>query len=141
MNEQNDNDDARVLVVDDNVDVADVFAELLRANGYVVETANSGDLALEVAQQFKPHCVMLDIQMPSMSGLQLARQLRQVYGDDVVLIAVTGQRPSAPDVSETFGLVDHYLHKPFAAAELEKVLPPINTRQPGPVRTTEPRCH
>jgi DNA-binding response OmpR family regulator len=119
-------DEVRVIVVDDNPDAADSLAELIRLNGYRVWTASDGESALELTNSTNPNCVLFDIRMPGMGGLELARQLRAKYRDEVVLIATTGSERTSPDVVEVFNLVDHYFCKPFDAAELEKVLRPIN---------------
>jgi DNA-binding response OmpR family regulator len=121
--------EARILVVDDMVELAESLTVLLECNGYTVKSAADGEMALSVARDFHPHCVLLDIQMPGMDGLELTRQLRAISGDDIVLIAMTGQEPCSSDVRETFALVDHYLHKPFDIAKLEKVLPPLSSFQ------------
>jgi signal transduction histidine kinase/CheY-like chemotaxis protein len=81
----------RVLVVDDNVDSAETLALLLRLGGHQVETAYSGRTALESARLNRPEIVMLDIGMPGMDGLEVARRLRDELGlKDVVLVAMTG---------------------------------------------------
>ena len=98
---------------------------ILESNGYEVRSATDGTATLELARSWKPHCVILDIRMPGMGGLELARELRAIYGDDVVLIAMTGIDATSPEVGKTFEVVDHYLFKPFLAGDVEKVLAPI----------------
>lgn len=66
----------RVLVADDNDLVRESFVELLQAEGYEVRTAIDGLQAVELAQQWRPQVVMLDIHMPRLSGLETARKLR-----------------------------------------------------------------
>jgi CheY-like chemotaxis protein len=66
----------RVLIVDDNADAADLLAILLRTAGHHVEVAYSGPSAVAVALTQKPHVIFLDIAMPKMDGLKVARQLR-----------------------------------------------------------------
>ena len=81
----------RILVVDDNVDAADSLAMLLRVIGHDVRTAHDGQAALEAARASRPEVVLLDIGLPYMSGLDVARHLRSDLGaHDVVLIALTG---------------------------------------------------
>ena len=129
--------EARILVVDDMVELTESLTVLLECNGYTVKSAFDGEAALMVARDFRPHCVLLDIHMPGMNGLELTRQLRMVSGDDIVLIAMTGQEPRSPQVRDAFALVDHYLHKPFDIEMLEKVLPPLQSvsasKQPAPM--------
>ena len=81
----------RVLVVDDNVDAAEMLAFLLTFEGHEVRTALGGAAALEVLTEFRPHIAFLDIGMPGMSGYELAERLRQdpnFHG--LMLVAVTG---------------------------------------------------
>jgi signal transduction histidine kinase/ActR/RegA family two-component response regulator len=81
----------RILVVDDNIDSAETLGLLLRLGGHDVKTAYSGQSALELARLDRPEIVMLDIGMPGMDGLEVARRLREVAGlKDVLLIAMTG---------------------------------------------------
>jgi CheY-like chemotaxis protein len=115
--------EARVLIVDDMADVAEALACLLELDGYAVKTAVNGEQALQMTEEFRPHCVLLDISMPGMDGLELTKSMRQRYGDDIVLIAITGGTSDDRRVTETFARVDHYLQKPIDAAQLRKVLP------------------
>jgi CheY-like chemotaxis protein len=117
-------DRARILVVDDVADDADAMTTLLELDGYEVRTAGDGVQALQITAEFNPHCVLLDIGMPRMDGFALAKILRERFGDDIVLIAVTGKAKADARVSETFDRVDHYLQKPLDPALLRKALPP-----------------
>ena len=118
-------DDVRVLVVDDVVDAAEALAATLALSGYKVWTATDGATALALVEEHKPHCVLLDIGMPGMDGNELTRTLRTRYGDDIVLIAVTGREHDDERVSDTFERVDHYLKKPVDPDVLRKLLPPV----------------
>lgn len=118
-------DEVRVLVVDDFADAAETLAAVLELDGYVVRIAHDGDEALLVVEQFRPHCVILDINMPGLDGNGLSARLRSRYGDDIVLIAITGTGESDQRVAQTFDRVDHYLLKPLDPAALRKALPPI----------------
>ena len=119
-------DDAvRVVVVDDDHDVAEVLAEIMKSNGYEVRVAHDGLVALALVEQYKPHCVLLDVNLPGMDGGELSRRLRERYGDDLILVAVTGWGESDKRVSDAFGRVDHYLQKPVDVQMLSKVLPPV----------------
>lgn len=119
------NDDVRVVVVDDAKDAAEALACHLELDGYVVRVAHDGEQALEVIAEFKPHCVLLDIDMPGMDGCELSRRLRERYQDDIVLIAVTGWGEDNQRVAESFVRVDHHLRKPLDPKVLRKVLPAI----------------
>ncbi len=119
-------DDVRVVVVDDVADAAEALAETLALSGYKVWIASDGAAALILVETLKPHCVLLDIGMPGMDGNELARTLRERYGDDIVLIAVTGREHDDERVSDTFARVDHYLQKPVDPDVLRKLLPPVD---------------
>lgn len=81
----------RILVVDDNVDAAMMLERLLQLNGKQTRIAHSGLDALEVAEQFRPHLIMLDIGLPKLNGYEVCRRIRQQpWGKDMVVIALTG---------------------------------------------------
>jgi DNA-binding response OmpR family regulator len=117
-----------VLVVDDMPDAAESMAMALELDGYRVQIAHSVPEALAAVSRSRPLCVLLDISMPGMDGLDLVKNLRSRFGDDVVLVAITGASDSQPRVAETFNLVDHYFTKPADPAELRKIFP----KQPHP---------
>ena len=116
-------DELRVLVVDDVDDAAQTLAELLTLSGFVARTAHDGISALAMVGEFKPHCVLLDIGMPGMDGLELVQHLRAAHGDDIILVAITGGDVLDARVANTFEQVDHYLAKPIDFAQLMKILP------------------
>src|SRR5262245_46015687 len=81
----------RVLVTDDNTEGAEALAILLRLVGHDVQVALSGQQTLEIASTFRPDVIFLDIGMPSMDGLETARQLRRMpVLDATLLVALTG---------------------------------------------------
>jgi CheY-like chemotaxis protein len=113
----------RVMVVDDLPDLCEALVLHLELDGYEVQSANSAAEAMALVARFNPHCVLLDVHMPGVDGLELARTLRRQYGDDIVLVAVTGHPPTDRRVADAFVLVDHYLQKPIDLEQLRKVLP------------------
>jgi DNA-binding response OmpR family regulator len=118
-------DTVGVIVVEDSADLAEAVAIQLTSIGYTVRTARDGEQALELVRAERPHCVILDVLMPGMGGLELARRLRSTFGDDIVLLAMSGHANTHPAVKQAFGIVDHYLQKPFEFRELTKVLAPL----------------
>src|SRR5207248_7534671 len=66
----------RILVVDDNVDSAETLAALLRLWGHEVQSAHNGSQAIAAARVMQPEIALLDIEMPAMSGYEVARRLR-----------------------------------------------------------------
>jgi len=79
----------RVLVVDDNIDIADMMAEVLAEAGHDVRVANDGAAALSSLDGFTPEAVLLDIGLPGMDGFEVARELRN-RGAGAFLVAITG---------------------------------------------------
>jgi two-component system, OmpR family, response regulator len=80
----------RVLVVDDNRDIADSTAELMRVVGFEVVACYGGLAALDVAAAFQPDVCLVDLNMPGMDGDELGRQIRdRAGGRPVVLVALT----------------------------------------------------
>ena len=116
-------DRLRILVVDDVPDVAVTLAAVLDQNGHDVRTAFTAREALEVADTFKPHCVLLDLTMPVTSGAQLAHWLRERFGQDLVLIGVTGNDRIDVLLSDDVRELDHCLRKPVQLSALAKLLP------------------
>ena len=122
---QNGGDEARVIVVDDAVDVAEAMAFALQSDGYKVWIAHDGNEALEMVAEHDPHCVLFDIDMPGLDGSELSKRLRDAHGDDLILVAVTGWSDKDSRVADAFARVDHYLRKPVDPAVLRKLLPPV----------------
>ncbi len=99
----------RVLVVDDNIDAAEMLAEWLSAIGHGVRVAADGPTALEIAAEFKPDVALLDIGLPVMDGYEVARRLREQPGcTKMRLIALTGYgQESDHDRSRRAGFEEH----------------------------------
>jgi CheY-like chemotaxis protein len=112
-----------VLVVDDNVDNANSLTWLLQLTGHQVLTAYDGAIALEMARQRCPRAVVLDLAMPRMSGLELARQLRRERGmEKALLIAVSGYGMQEDRQRSLGAGCDAHLVKPLDVAALEGLL-------------------
>ncbi len=117
----------RILVVDDNVDAAFSLAALLELDGHHASIANSGEAALRLAESEKPEVVILDIGMPGMCGLQVARHLRSQQRDPApVIIALTGWgQPEDRRLTSESGF-DHHLVKPVDPAVLQEIVNAID---------------
>ena len=109
----------RILVVDDNRDAADTLSMLLEFLHYDVRTAYDGKQALEIAAEFHPHLVILDINMPVMDGYQAARKLRGSKDSPrMVLMALTAvENAEARNKAREAGF-DMHLCKPVDGGEL-----------------------
>ena len=113
----------RVLVVDDNRDSAETMAVLLRLWGHEARSAEHGAAALEVAQEFRPEAVLLDIGLPQMDGYEVARRLRALPGlDGVLLIAMTGYGQDQDRRRARRAGFDHHLVKPVDPEALRRLL-------------------
>ena len=113
----------RILVVDDNRDAADSLAALLGLAGATVEVAYDGPQALQVAERFRPKVAVLDLGMPGMNGLDLARRLREGDTDDeCTLIALTGWgQASDRELTRSAGF-SHHLTKPVDFDAMQSLL-------------------
>lgn len=119
----------RVLVVDDNVDAAEMMAALLEAHGHSVRVAHDAHAAIEAARQFAPDAAVLDIGLPGTDGYELARRLRadtRTAGTRLVALTGWGQdgdRSRAADAG-----FDAHLTKP---ADPEAILAAIASTEPA----------
>ena len=114
---------SRILVVDDLRDSTDSLAMMLRAKGHDVRTAYDGYEAVEVALQYRPDVVILDIGMPRLNGYDAARMIReQSGGDSPMLIALTGWGHDENRLRTKEAGFDHHLVKPVDPAVLTKLL-------------------
>lgn len=110
-----------VYVVDDSRDAADSLTTLLTLLGHRAQACYCGEEALALVQAERPDCVMLDIAMGGMDGLELAGRLRAQFGDDIILVAITGSPADDPRVLQTFSMVDHYFAKPVTLEQIRKL--------------------
>lgn len=111
---------ARILIIEDDPQAAQLLQTLLRLEGYVVRTAADGAEGLATASEFDPHFVLLDLQLPVLHGIEVAQHLRiNEQGLQRVIIGTTG----LPTGSATLRLAfDHWLTKPIDADRLCELL-------------------
>jgi PAS domain S-box-containing protein len=113
----------RVLVVDDNEDAALSLAKLLKALGTNVETAHDGPTALQIVERSHPEVVFLDIGMPGMDGMEVARRIRQQPECGyVTLVAVTGWGQAGDRRRTREAGFDYHLVKPADVRDLRSLL-------------------
>jgi PAS domain S-box-containing protein len=113
----------KLLVVDDNRDAADSCATLLELSGHHVQTAYTGRDALQLAERFRPHAILLDIGLPDIDGYQLATTIRAApWGLGVLLIAVTGWGQQEDRRRAFEAGCDHHLTKPIAPQMVDSLL-------------------
>jgi len=118
----------RVLVVEDDVDIAQALQRSLRMEGYEVRAAGDGELALEQARSFAPDLVILDLGLPRMDGLEVARALRG--NDDVPILILTARDELESRVAGLDSGADDYLVKPFERQELLARMRALLRRRP-----------
>lgn len=112
----------RVLVVDDCQDCRESLGILLRHWGHETRLAGDGPSVLAATREFHPQAVLLDIGLPGKNGWELARLLRKEWGNDLLLVAVTGfGRESDLDCSRESGF-DTHLTKPADPEEVQAIL-------------------
>jgi len=105
-----------ILVVDDEAPILDLIASYLRADGFIVHTAQDGPTALAQARAVRPDLVVLDVMLPGMDGLEVCRRIQQEF--DVYVLMLTAR---AEEIDKIVGLsvgADDYLTKPFSPREL-----------------------
>jgi CheY-like chemotaxis protein len=113
----------RILVIDDDHDVADSLVMLLETFGAEVQVAYSGDAGLEAVAAFRPKLVFLDIGMPRMDGYETARRLRALpQGRDLTLVALTGWGQEQVNTRAKDAGFDRQLTKPAGLEDLEQLL-------------------
>jgi two-component system, OmpR family, response regulator MprA len=108
---------AHILVVDDDPRITDMLRRVLAYEGYTVAIAARGDEALKRTLEQPPDLVVLDIMLPGVNGLEVARRLRTT-GDHVPIMMLTARDTVADRVEGFEAGADDYLAKPFAPEEL-----------------------
>jgi two-component system, cell cycle response regulator DivK len=107
----------RALVVDDSAINVDLAAFVLRAQGFVVESARSAAEALDRTRSFRPDVILMDIQMPDADGLEAVRSLRaDLATRDVVIIAFTAYAMKGDEQKMRAAGCDGYISKPMDIA-------------------------
>jgi signal transduction histidine kinase len=113
----------KVLVIDDNVDVAQTVGWMLEEIGHQYHLVHDGRQALEAAREFRPDAILLDIGLPVMDGYAVCRAFRQDdLFKDALIIAQTGWGQKRDKTLASEAGFDHHLVKPVAYDELERVL-------------------
>ncbi len=107
---------ARILVVDDEPNIAELLSAALRFEGYDVGVAGTGAEALDLVRTYRPNLVMLDVMLPDLDGNEVCRRLRQ-QGEQVPIVFLTA-RDTTEDKVEGLAMGDDYVTKPFSIEEL-----------------------
>ncbi|WP_305852570.1 response regulator transcription factor [Conexibacter sp. SYSU D00693] len=107
----------RILVVDDEPNIADVVAMALRFHGFSVETAGDGASALAAAERLRPDLLVLDVMLPDMEGFDVADRLRD-RRDETPIVFLTARDDSSDKLRGLTMGGDDYVTKPFSLEEL-----------------------
>jgi two-component system, OmpR family, response regulator MprA len=118
----------RVLVVEDDVDIAGVLRRSLDKEGYEVRIAADGEAALDEAGLFEPDAVVLDLGLPKLDGVEVCRRLRQ--DGDVPILILTARDAVDARVEGLDSGADDYLVKPFERDELLARMRALLRRRP-----------
>jgi DNA-binding response OmpR family regulator len=119
---------ARILVVEDDTEIADVLRRSLRQEGYEVRTSADGVDALDVAAGFVPDLVVLDLGLPRLDGVEVCRRLRA--DGDVPILMLTARAETEDRVGGLDSGADDYLVKPFERQELLARIRALLRRRP-----------
>ncbi|MEO7589240.1 MAG: response regulator transcription factor [Arachnia sp.] len=106
----------RVLVVEDDLAIAQLVARYLEQEGFVVDVVADGETGVELARSWRPDVVVLDLMLPGMDGIEVCRQLRTFSDAYVVMLTARTE-----EIDRLIGLsvgADDYLGKPFSPREL-----------------------
>ncbi len=107
---------ARILIIEDDVDIARILKDQLELDGYSVETALSGTEGLEKMDSFDPDLIILDLNLPDTDGLKVCKTIRQKSSVPIIMLTV---RDSVSDKLRGFECgADDYVTKPFEFLEL-----------------------
>ncbi len=121
-------DTGRVLVVEDDASIADVLRRTLRQEGHEVRSASDGVEALEIAKDFSPDLVVLDLGLPKLDGVEVLKRLRA--SSDVPILILTARTETDDRVEGLDSGADDYLVKPFERKELLARLRALMRRRP-----------
>lgn len=113
----NKNENEKILVVDDEKDIRKLVGIYLKKQGYIVEDAENGKIAIELVKENPDFdLIIMDIMMPEMSGLEACRAIREFSSVPVLFLTAKTQEPDKNDAYDTGG--DDFLSKPFEQSEL-----------------------
>ena len=107
----------RILLVDDEPGLRRTLSDRLRKEGYAVDTAANGDIALELARKGHYDLIVLDLNLPAKDGLQVCHELRR-EGQNVAVLMLTARDTIADKITGLKSGADDYMTKPFESAEL-----------------------
>ena len=120
----------RILVADDDRDTVLTLATLLKDEGHAVREVYRASDVLRVMYELAPDAALLDIGMPGMTGYDVAREIRALFGPRPTLVAVTGWKKASDRIAAQMAGFDHHLAKPFDPAALLALLAQVPVETP-----------
>ena len=126
---------AKILVVDDDLNICELLKLYLETDGYTVFTANDGEAAVEQFQNKTPDLVLLDIMLPKMDGWQVCREIRKTSSAPIIMLTAKGET-----FDKVLGLelgADDYVVKPFDAIEVMARVKAVLRRTKGESEPSE----
>lgn len=112
----------RVLIVDDNRDLATSLARLLGLLGHQVEVVFDGRRGIEATRTFQPHVLLLDLGLPIVDGYQVARTLREEGYHDILIIALSGYGQEEDRQRSREAGMNHHVTKPVDVTTLAELI-------------------
>ena len=110
-----------VLVIDDEAQVRELVIEFLREHGYQAESAEDGEIGLELALELRPRIILLDIKMPGVGGVETLKRLRELLPHAAVIM-MSGYAEHATALESLMCGAHDFIEKPFDLEYLERVL-------------------
>lgn len=117
MKQRDQDHPAKVLVVDDEPQITRVLRTTLSTQGYLVQTAASGEEGLATVTAWKPDLIITDVSMPQMNGVELCREIRRFSQVPIIVLSVRDQERMKIEALDAGA--DDYVTKPFSAQELQ----------------------
>ncbi|MHB1090690.1 MAG: response regulator transcription factor [Ilumatobacteraceae bacterium] len=129
----NDKEHPVIVVADDDRDICELIKMQLTRHGFDVYIADNGETALELVEEHQPAVALLDIMMPRLSGLEVARRIRDNPATATVGIILVSARSSGRVEADLDGLnIDDYITKPFSPQDLvQRINDVISRREHG----------
>jgi len=120
----------RILIIDDDPDVAKLLTAILKPQGFDVHRASDGQEGLKMAYELHPDLIILDVMMPVLDGWEVCRRLREMSNVPILMLTA---RTLEADILRGFAAgADDFVEKPFRPAELEARLRALLRRKNGP---------
>lgn len=112
---------AKILIIDDDESMRDSCTQVLKKSGYTIETAENGEKGLSMTKELNPDLILLDLKMPGMSGTEVLKLVKD-FDPRIIIIIITGYATVESAVDSMKQGVYEYLPKPFTPKELRKIV-------------------